>query len=408
MTERQHRQGWRQELAARPVTYVASDQDLQRCARALRRCDSIAVDCESNSMHAYREQLCLMQISCSSADYIIDPLAIRHPGPLLDLLADPGVEKVFHDCEYDLILIRKSLACRVRHVYDTKVAAVAVGCPAFGLAALLEAHFGVQLDKRLQRSNWGARPLSKEQIEYARCDTAFLIRLAAILEAAVERAGGIVPKEVLAECRRLEAMETEGRDFDPDDFGRISGARTLDPHARRVLRELFVLRDEEARARNLPPFKVLPNHALLELAKARPDDRKALRAVRALPESLANRHGRAILEVIRAASTMDPIHHIPTSRNGRLPSGLDDAGQGVYEQLRRWRKARAEQRPTDPSHILSRTTMGRIAAVRPSTLAELRAIGLLEPWRIAEYGAEILGAVQLGLAEGRVSRRRGR
>jgi ribonuclease D len=228
------------------------------------------------------------------------------------------------------------------------------------------------------------------------------------METEVERAGGVVPREVLAECLRLEAMEPEERSFDADDFARISGARTLDPHARRVLRELFILRDDEARTRNLPPFKVLPNHALLELARVRPADQKELRSVRALPSALAARHGRRILEAIQAASAMEPIFSMPSSRNGRMPMRLNDIQQNVYEQLRRWRKARAEQRPTDPSHILARMAMARIALESPTSLDELHGTGLLEAWRLDEYGAEILSAVQRGCAEGGRPKRRGR
>jgi ribonuclease D len=383
------------ELNHRPFTYVDCPDELRRCVTRLRDSDSVAVDTEANSLYAYRERLCLIQCSSDVEDFLIDPIVIQDLTPMAELLQDVDVEKVFHDGEYDLLQLKATLHCEVRHIYDTKIAAVALGNQGCGLAGLLSTRFGVTLDKRWQLSDWGARPLSREQMDYARKDTAFLLALAEQLEEEVDRRGGIIPVEVLSECRRLESVEPSPRTFDPDDFARLPGAGRLGPRERRILRELFVMRDQQAAARDVPPFKILSNATLMALARAQPRHPHELGQVRELPGALAGRHGDAILAAVARGHSLEPIHRMPApgSDSGTANRLQRAAQRAAFDRLRQWRKAEAERRPTDPSHILARELLYEIASSMPGSLAELGQVPDLEPWRAKAYGPAILEAV---------------
>ncbi len=374
-----------------PPVWIDDERELRARVAEWRRSERIAVDTESNPMHSYEERLCLVQVTAGGTDFIVDPLAGIDLSPLFELLEDRNVEKIFHDGEFDVFLLRRTHGVRVRGLYDTKVVAVALGETAVGLSSLLAKHLGVQLDKKQQLSDWGRRPLSAAQVSYARLDTHYLLDLRALLEEL--RAGGppILEHEIPAEFRRIE--EQEPPDLEErrrTAWRRIRGASRLRPKARVALRELHAWRDAEARRRDVPPFKVLGDAQLLALAKAMPRSREALVSAAGLPAALARRYGRALLRVLQQSARLPASGEDET----RKPA-LDREDEQVLERLRRWRKARAEARPTDPSHILHRETMLALAGFkpRPRSLVELAGTGLLEDWRLEAYGAEILLAI---------------
>jgi ribonuclease D len=375
---------------------------LIRLAERLRGERSIAIDTETNALHAYRERLCLVQLSVPERDFIVDPLALADLSPLGVLLADPAIEKVLHDAEYDVLTLRRLQPFELRGLFDTKVAAAALGLPGLGLQALLADLLDVRIDKRLQCSDWGARPLSRGQLEYARGDTRHLLALADRLRAELERAPALCRLEFAAECRRLESVVPEPRRFDPEEFWRIRGCERLDPVQRRALRELFVARHRIADRDDVPAFKVLGNDVLLALARALPADETALLETPGVPHKLALRWRNTILHALSRAKKLAPIPG-PPPRNGDGVAELDATARGAYEALRRWRKKTADARRTDPSLVLPRPLMLRLAQPpRPQSLEELARGGLLEEWQLEHYGAAIVAALQTG------GRRRGR
>lgn len=385
-------------MATEPLpapVYVDTDKALARLAERAGRQRWVAVDTESNSLFAYRERLCLLQISLEDRDYLVDPLAEIDLGRLAGVFADPAVVKVFHDAEFDVLTLKRAWPFEFSGLFDTKVAAGALGRTQLGLAALLREELGVELDKKLQRSNWGARPLSEAQLDYARRDTHYLIEIAKRLRERLVAAGPPATLEFAAECRRLASLAPEAREFDPDAFARIKGAEGLDPHGRRALRELFVMRHELASERDVPAFKVLHNEALLALAAARPESEKALAEVRGVPAKLARRYGARILETLRRAARMRPLRELPRIRTD--PAGeLSATARGAYERLRAWRKRIAARRPTDPALVLPRPLMVGLARLSPPprSVEDLAESGLLETWRLAWFGEDIVRALR--------------
>src|SRR5258707_4438061 len=150
---------------------VSTPTALRVLVDELQKQSLIAVDTESNSLYAYQERVCLIQISTLDHDWLVDPLALDDLSPLAPLFASTAIEKVFHAAEYDLMCMKRDFGFTFNNLFDTMLAARIIGLKAFGLGALLEQYFGVQADKRFQRADWSQRPIPIEQVRYAQQDT---------------------------------------------------------------------------------------------------------------------------------------------------------------------------------------------------------------------------------------------
>jgi ribonuclease D len=264
---------------------------------ALRTERQLALDTESNSFHVYRERVCLIQLSTRAQDWVVDPLAVD-VRPLGEILCD-GRETVLHGADYDVRCLRREFGWRLPELFDTMVAAKRLGRAGLGLSALVEARFGVKLSKANQRSDWGRRPLSAEQLAYAALDTHYLLALADELRAELRTQG--LAELAQAECQRIAAVEPRERVFDEEGWRRLKGARELDAPGRIVLRELWLAREARAREVDRPPFKVLAEQTMIELSRQRPATPEALARLPGVSAQVLRRLGDAIAAALRAA-----------------------------------------------------------------------------------------------------------
>jgi ribonuclease D len=276
---------------------VATPAAVEALAAALRAEPLVALDTESNSFHAFKEQVCLIQISVPGQDWIVDPLATG-VAPLGEVLCD-GRETVLHGADYDVRCLKRDFGWALPNLFDTMVASRRLGVVGLGLSALVEARFGVRLSKAHQRSDWGRRPLSAEQLAYAALDTHYLLRLREVLVGELEAKG--LAAEARAEFKRIAAARPHERVFDPEGWRRLKGARALDEPARRVLRALWIAREQRAEALGRPPFKVLGEQAMLEIAVRRPDGAEALGRIPGVTPAVLRNAGEAVLQAIRGA-----------------------------------------------------------------------------------------------------------
>ena len=357
----------------------------------LRKADEIAFDTEADSFYSYQERVCLIQVTVSESDYLVDPLCELDLSPLGTILADPAKIKVFHDGEYDVLILKKDFGFEFASLFDTRVAAAALGLEMPGLASVVNERFGIELDKSQQRSDWSKRPLTDSQIEYARQDTRYLLPLMDELKA--ELADRSRTHIVEGECRRLEGLEPTPREFRPDDFIRLKGARGLDRKEMRVLRELFVWRDGEAERRNVPPFKVMGNNTLLALARHRPNSTRSLGRVDGLSPKVVRRLGTPLLEVIAAAEELGALPKVPSLPPKDGTARLDEFEVELYDRLKTWRKGHAEREGIDASLVLNRHVLPRIAKGRPRDLADLERVEGLLAWQLDSFGDELLDLV---------------
>jgi len=228
----------------------------------------VAMDLEADSFHHYQAKVCLLQFSFAGREALVDPLEGLDPAPLDAVLRDGAIRKILHGADYDLRLLHRDLGLEVRGLFDTMVAARLTGERTFGLAALVEAHLGARLDKRHQRADWSERPLSPERAAYAAEDVRHLHALAERLEGRLRELGRAA--WAAEEFRRIEALRWADEPPDPEAYRKIKGASDLDGRGLATLRELFRFRDAEARERDVPPFRVARDEALLEIVRAAP------------------------------------------------------------------------------------------------------------------------------------------
>jgi ribonuclease D len=366
---------------------------VEKLARTLTTQSLIAVDTEADSLFSYFEKVCLVQISTRGIDYLVDPLALEDKTGTMSLLApvfaDPGIEKVFHAAEYDIFCLKRDFHFQFANLFDTMIAARILGWKNVGLGNILQEKFGVALNKKMQRADWGARPLTDEQISYAREDTCHLLALRDLQIDELKKAGRM--EEAREEFARLALVEPTLRTFDPDAYWHIDGARKLNPAGLGILRELYRFRDMQARQEDKPPFKILSDTALMSIALARPGSPRALAQLRGISNFIVRRYGASILAAVtRGQQSPQITAPRPHARNDSL---LDDAARNRFGKLKEWRKARAAKRNVETDVIVSNDVLFAIARKNPRTIETLIEVSGLGPWKAHEYGDEMLAVL---------------
>ncbi|HEX9091982.1 MAG TPA: HRDC domain-containing protein, partial [Anaerolineales bacterium] len=307
---------------------ITKQGGLKRLVQILSNQPILAVDTESNSLFAYREQVCLIQFSTPEADYLVDPLVLSDLSPLGPIFADPHIQKTFHAAEYDLLCLKRDFGFSFKNLFDTMLAARILGRKEVGLGSILEAEFNLHVDKRHQRANWGQRPLPDYLLDYARQDTHYLISL-----------GENFKRQLKAKKLLALAHEDFERlcqvDAHPDNGNnacwRVSGIHHLSPQQAAVLQELCKYRDEVARFYNRPLFKVISDHTLHAIASACPSTEEQLKSLPGMTNHQMSRHGKALLQAVQRGLEAPPIR---PPRNTRP----DDLFLARMEALKQWRK----------------------------------------------------------------------
>lgn len=371
----------------KPPLLIQRRDQLRQTVDKLCQQDCVAVDTESNSLYAYSEQVCLIQLSIPKVDYLVDPLAAFDPKPLHPFLANPTIEKVFHGAEYDLACLKREFGFRIVNLFDTRVAIRTLGREPTGLADILATEFGVRMNKRYQRADWGKRPLPAEYLDYARLDTHYLLPLRDTLESDLKNAGRL--EEALELCEYLTFLEPSDTSFDPDGFWRINQARTLKPQQAAVLRELYLFRDETARLRDRPPFKIMGDTTLMAITKALPGNLQELERSQGMTKGQLRRYGRQVLSAV-ATGLRSPAPRPPRPRRP------NEATLSRYDQLRTWRKKTARKRQVESDLILPREVVWEIARTNPTEPQALRSLMKPLEWRFQTYGGDILQLLSQG------------
>ena len=371
-------------LSALPPPILVADEDsLGRLVRALASDPVVAVDTESNSLHAYRERVCLIQFSTPAADYIVDPLRLPDLNPLAPFFANPGQQKVFHAAEYDLVCLRRDYHFEFTNIFDTMSAARTLGWPQVGLAAILDTHFGVKMNKTYQRADWKRRPLTPEQLDYARLDTHYLVALRdRQLQTLTESGHWPEAHEEFERMARLRG-DLDNAGPDPAAFWRVKGARDLTPAQAAVLQAVFTYREQQAERMDRPPFKVMGEATLMELARLAPRHAEELRGLPGMTPEHIHRHAHGVLQAIQQG--LDA----PAQRAPQADRESDEVRER-YDRLHTWRKDRARARGVESDVILPRTALWDLARRPPRTHDELAQITDFGPWRRDTYGEEIL------------------
>lgn len=345
----------------------------------------IGVDTEADSLHSYFDKVCLIQISAGDEDLVIDPLAQIDIKRFGEVLADPSIMKILHGADYDLRILNRDFGFTTTNLIDTMVSAQLLGYEAFGLAALLEKHFGLKVNKQHQRADWAMRPLPPDMLEYAAMDTRYLIALAQKLREELVAAGRW--EWAQEEFARLEQIRYRDTADDEEPWRKLKNLGSLDRRSLAIVRDLYGWRDQLAREADRPPFKIIGNDAILDVAKEKPAKIGDLATLKNVSQYHRTRYGKRLVDAVKTAMEI-PEADLP-ERNEPKPWIRDKALENRINQLKRVRDKKAAELKLDPGLLAPRHVLTAIA--EKGTLDDIPA---MRNWQRNVVGNDLLGAMK--------------
>jgi ribonuclease D len=339
----------------------------------------LAVDTESNSLHAYREQVCLVQFTTPTRDYVVDPLALQDLSALGPIFSNPDIEKIFHAAEYDLICLRRDFDFQFSNLFDTMHAARVLGYPFVGLDNLLAEKFQFEIDKRHQKADWAVRPLTPAQLDYARLDTHFLFDLRAALERELREKDRL--SMALEDFARACKVDIPREKLNGTSWRRFSTRKDISPRELTILSELCISRDRIAERMNRPVFKVVSDTLLIDIARNLPEKDVDLAAL-GLSSKQIRLWGSEILEAVKRGTVAPVVEREQAKRpNDRTLKRL--------ERLKNWRKKVAQEMGVESDIVLPKVYLNTLAENPPGSLQELESMMQDSPTRFKRYGEQI-------------------
>jgi ribonuclease D len=373
--------------------------EIERLAARAREEGRLGIDTEFMPEGRYRPLLCLVQICVGDEVVVLDPLqdALGDPAPLAAVFADPAVEVVLHAGRQDVAILRRAWSTTFVNVFDTQVAAGFAGFSAqAGYTGLLHDVLKIRLSKSASFTRWDARPLTPEQLVYAREDVEHLLPLADELQRRLREGGRL--EWAREECLAI-ADATDERDPE-ETWRRLPRIAGLAPRERALARELAAWRERTAAAEDRPVGAVLRDPTLVELAKRSPKNPKDLSQIRGAGPDVVRRRARDILAALERGRAAEPI---------RLDEGerlaMDAADGPTIALAEALVRARAHEAGLAYELIAARADLAPVvvAARRGKPEPDVRT---LRGWRRELVGAELLdllaGRRRLGVSAGRV------
>jgi len=367
------------------MIWIDRQEHLDRALDIVAQQPVMALDTEADSLHSYFDKVCLVQISAAGDDLVIDPLAKVDLKRFGDILADESVTKILHGGDYDLRILNRDFGFTATNIVDTMICAQLLGYEQFGLGALLERHFGVMVNKAHQRADWAMRPLTPEMLQYAAMDTRYLVELADKLRADLVAIGRW--EWAQEEFSRLEAVRYREVAEDEETWRKMKNIGNLDRRGLAVIRDLHAWRDRLAREADRPPFKIIGNDALLEIAKKKPETIADLATLKPVAPYHRSRYGRQLVEIVKHALAI-PEAELP-ERNEPKAWLRDKALENRINRLKKVRDQIAAELKLDPGLLAPRHVLTAIA-----TKESLDDVPAMREWQKRLLGNQLLTAMK--------------
>lgn len=365
--------------------FVKTASDLEQIANLFSNEKIIGVDLEANSLHHFKEKVCLIQISSDKQNVVIDPLPLQDLSPLKPVFANSAIKKVFHGADYDIRSLHRDFGIKINNLFDTQLACMFLGVKSTGLDAVLQTNFNVSLDKRYQKKDWSVRPLPPEMMDYAALDSAYLPALAY----AVEKK--LAEKERLAwvfeECEYLSKVRFESNNGAPL-YLKFKGAGRLEPESLVVLETLLQLRKNIAQKKDRPLFKIFSNKSIIRITSEKPCNLRQLKESGLLSKKQVQMYGKTIINAVVAALEI-PAANRPGYPKKKVPMQYIAVPQKI-KALKDWRDKVSAKLGIDPGILISNAVIHAIIKEKPETITDLKKIECLKNWRRKEFGEEIL------------------
>ncbi|MCX5786193.1 MAG: HRDC domain-containing protein [Elusimicrobia bacterium] len=367
-------------------TFVENQKDFDALVPKLAKQKFLALDTESNSLYVYKEQFCLLQIASEHINAVVDTLRVDIR-PLLPVFADPKVEKILHSADSDIKVIKASVGGTFENIFDVMVASKYLGMKKCGLESLVGEFFGVALNKKFQKADWGRRPLSKEMLDYAITDVLYLYKLRELLAAQLSEKNRL--EEIKDQFRQLARVEPVPFHFDEKGFSRLHNARQLNGRGLAVLRELYLSREVAAIRRNVPSFKIISEDLMLRLAVAPREGIENLDIFKGVTNYVLANHGPWIREALQKGLKVPEVT-FPRREVSHEKRVYFDSVKTKFNVLKLWRKTTAAKRNMLPEAILGNDILERIAFASPRTVEDFQTIRGLAGEKLLIYAADIL------------------
>lgn len=368
-----------------PFTYIESDVDLEDACKRMSEYDIIGVDLEADSMHSFKEKICLIQIATGDEAFLVDPFTITDFSPFVAVLENPEIIKVFHGADFDVRSLDREMGARINSLFDTEIACRFLNIRERGLAALLKDFFDVDVDKKFQKKDWSKRPLAADMVAYSVGDVDHLIPLHAKLKDRLNAMGRLHWAEEEFEAQARVRYENNHL---PPFFRKIKGAGKLDNRSLAVLENLLVLRMDLAEKKDVPLFKVMSNQSLLAMATARPRSVGEMVTRKMLSKRQSQMFGQSCVEAIEDAMAL-PHKDLP-SYPKTVMLRKTPAVMARITALKAMREKQSEVLGMEPGFLINNAALTALALENPATRADLDAMDLLHSWQKEALGDTIL------------------
>ena len=367
--------------------FVESETELKHICDELLKEKIIGVDLEADSLHCFKEKICLIQIATADQAFIIDPFKIKTITVFLKILDNENIIKIFHGADFDIRSLDRDYHARVNNLFDTEIACRFLGLKERGLGSLLERNFNITSNKKYQKADWSMRPIKPEMIKYSVMDVAYLTKLY-----------DIIHKKLMDNGRYLWAKE----EFEIQEqvryksnqtlplFQKFKGAGKMDGRTLAVLENLLLLRMQIAQTKDQPLFKIISNASLTTLSIHKPATVEQILKVKALSARQADMYGQQCVEVIKKALNIEKAH-LPTYPKIKRP-GRDSKIDNTIRNLKKLREKLSNSMGIEPGFLLNNASIFSIACNKPEKADQLFNIPHIRHWQVENIGDDIVAA----------------
>ncbi|MEA3307649.1 MAG: HRDC domain-containing protein [Elusimicrobiota bacterium] len=373
-----------------PYTLIDNQASFEELIGTLHSKKYISIDTESNSLFAYRGSLCLLQLAAENIRVIVDTLKVDITSFEI-LLVDKNIEKIFHSAEADIKTLKLAFKTNIHNIFDVMLAAKYMGIRKCGLDGMVKEYFDVKLNKKFQKANWGARPLSEKMLGYAINDVRYLKKLRDIFYLKLKK--NDLLDEITEEFVKLTKMEPKEPKFDRNGYLAYGLSRKLSMLSLAVLKELYCAREKTAAKLNVPPFKVISEDLMLRLSRGPEHALMSLVEYKGITKYVYNMHGEWIKEAIKRGlkekTVTIPKKVVLSQEKMQHYHNVKDR----IKKLKRWRIETAKKRNMLSEVIIEGETLEKIAYRNPKTQDDLLKVEGFLPIKVNLYGKEIINVL---------------
>ena len=365
---------------------LTSSDDLHKIVKDAASNKYISIDIEGNGFFRYPEFVCLIQLCVGEDIYLVDPLAIEDISSLGIVFADQKILKILHAGDYDIRSLNRDYGFSFTNVFDTSLAAGLLGSKKLGLDSVLKEYIDADVtkDKKLQRSDWTVRPLSKAARKYAADDVKYLFPAMQVMKEKLENLNRI--SWLAEECERLQSVTFNAKDEDTA-FLDVKGSKSLDGQALSVLQALYSIREDEAIGRDRPPFKIVGDSVLVAIATKPQADYSEIKGIGAWGRSSVSKRIRKI-----AVEALDkpPIERPrgKSIRRNNMSNKERERANVRLKELKEWRKSLGDAISVDPSLLRPTISLNRLSRDLSSFEEEISEPEVRK-WQVMEFGSRL-------------------